>query len=58
VLVKLHKKLEKELRDYTRNIQNLERSKDKAEETINSLNKETSKSKDELSTTNRKKFLN
>jgi len=46
--------LDRELRDNQRKIQNLERSKDKAEESITQLNKDLIKQKEELNTTNRK----
>jgi len=46
--------LDRELRDNSRKLQNLERSKDKSEEQINTLNKELLKQKDELNTTTKK----
>jgi len=49
--------LDRELRDNSRKLQNLERSKDKSEEQINTLNKELLKQKDELNTTTKKKLM-
>jgi len=46
--------LDRDLRDNSRKVQNLERSKDKAEEQISQLNKDLLKQKDELNSTTRK----
>jgi len=46
--------LDRDLRDNSRKVQTLERSKDKAEEQISQLNKDLLKQKDDLNSTTRK----